>query len=87
MPMTGLPAQSVDVIADLAQPRAVAERTQIVDAEPTVAAQFFGTLTGLHSAGLSLATFGRAARRAMIWATITTAGDGRADEVAFECRA
>src|SRR5262249_45360693 len=33
------------VITELAQPRAVPERAQIVDAEPAVAAQIFGTLT------------------------------------------
>src|SRR5262249_16183311 len=33
------------VITELAQPRAVAERAQIVDAEPAVAAQVLGTLT------------------------------------------
>src|SRR5262245_42163825 len=33
------------VITELAQSRAVPERTQIVDAEPAMAAQIFGTLT------------------------------------------
>src|SRR5262249_59851155 len=34
----------VGVVAELAQPRAVAERAQIVDAEPAMAAQIFRTL-------------------------------------------
>src|SRR5262249_6858286 len=38
------------VITELAQPRAVPERAQIVDAEPAVAAQIFGTLT-VHCGG------------------------------------
>src|SRR5215813_12840325 len=32
------------IITELAQPRTVAERAQIVDAEPAVAAEIFGTL-------------------------------------------
>src|SRR5262245_16919771 len=34
----------VGIIAELAQPRAMTERTQVIDAEPTMAAQIFGTL-------------------------------------------
>src|SRR5262249_60388977 len=34
----------VGVVAELAQPRAVSERAQIVDAEPAMAAQIFRTL-------------------------------------------
>ena len=46
MPMTGLPAQSARIIAELPQPRAVAERAQVVDPEPAVAAQVFGAFAG-----------------------------------------
>src|SRR5262249_55633234 len=34
----------IGIVAELAQPRAVAERAQIVDAEPAMAAQIFRTL-------------------------------------------
>src|SRR5258707_9848767 len=39
------------IITELAQPRTVPERAQIVDAEPAMAAQIFGTLT-VHRRGL-----------------------------------
>ena len=48
MPITGRPAQSVGVVADLAQPRAMAERAQVADAEPAMAAQLFGTFARGH---------------------------------------
>ena len=37
------------VEAALAQPRAMAEGAQVVDAEPAMAAQLFGTFTRCHS--------------------------------------
>ena len=39
------PAPIVGIVAELTQPRTMTERAQIVDAEPTMAAQVFGTLT------------------------------------------
>ncbi len=41
MPMTGLPGPVVGVVADLAQPRAMAERAQVADSEPAMAAEIF----------------------------------------------
>ena len=47
-----LAAPILGVIADLTQPRAVAERTQVIDAEPAVAAQVLRTLTSFHERGV-----------------------------------
>ena len=55
MPMTGLPFQSGGVEADLAQPRAVAERAQVVGAQPAMAAQVFGSFTAHVRAPIKIA--------------------------------
>ena len=44
-----LAAEIGRVEAALAQTRAVTEGAQVVDAEPAMAAQFFGTFTRCHS--------------------------------------
>src|SRR5262249_26300959 len=47
-----LAAPILRIVAELAQPRAMAERTQVVDAEPAMAAEFFRTFMR-HGGGRS----------------------------------
>ena len=44
MAITGLPCQSIDVVTDLADPRAMAERPHVGGAEPAIAAEVLGLL-------------------------------------------
>src|SRR4029079_2498751 len=66
----------------LAQARAMAEGAQIVDAEPTMAAQIFGTFTCVHSAAISV--FG--ARLAATCATITMPAMAAPITLVMTCR-